>query len=142
MSPSLVFDLPHATRFTEVRRAFFEKWLPALVASQGLRTALDVGCGVGHFTDYLAGLGLRAVGVDARQDNVVEAQRRHPQIEFVVGNIEDPIGPGLGLFDVVLCFGLLYHLENPFAAVRNLHDLPSSGVSGGTESLRRRGSSS
>jgi hypothetical protein len=29
----------------------------------------------------------------------------------------------MGTFDLVLCFGLLYHLENPLRAVRNLHSL-------------------
>jgi FkbM family methyltransferase len=29
----------------------------------------------------------------------------------------------LGVFDIVLCCGLLYHLENPFAALRNLYAL-------------------
>jgi FkbM family methyltransferase len=29
----------------------------------------------------------------------------------------------LGRFDLVLCFGLLYHLENPVVAIRNLHTL-------------------
>lgn len=29
----------------------------------------------------------------------------------------------LGEFDLVLCFGLLYHLENPLLAVRHLRSL-------------------
>ena len=31
--------------------------------------------------------------------------------------------PEIGTFDLVLCVGLLYHLENPFLAVRNLFAL-------------------
>jgi hypothetical protein len=37
-----------------------------------------------------------------------------------VHNVEDPSIAELGPFDLVVCPGLLYHLENPFRAVRNL----------------------
>ena len=38
-------------------------------------------------------------------------------------NVEDPQVRELGASDLVLCPGLLYHLENPFQAIRNLHAL-------------------
>jgi hypothetical protein len=37
--------------------------------------------------------------------------------------VEDPALSELGVFDLTLCVGLLYHLENPFRAIRNLHSL-------------------
>jgi FkbM family methyltransferase len=54
---------------------------------------------------------------------VAEAKNRHPDIDFHVHDIESPSCLSLGTFDMVLCFGLLYHLENPFQTIRNLYAL-------------------
>jgi hypothetical protein len=51
---------------------------------------------------------------------VEEARRRFPTISFETADVERAEVTRLGHFDLVLCFGLLYHLENPFAALRNL----------------------
>jgi SAM-dependent methyltransferase len=123
MTSKLAFDQPHAVRFTEARQQFLNQWFPDLVELSSLRNALDVGCGVGYFSEYLAAMGLQVTAVDGRDDNVLEAQRRYPGVKFVVGNIEDPLTRQLGVFDLVFCVGLLYHLENPFAAIRNLEAL-------------------
>lgn len=84
---------------------------------------MDAGCGVGYFSEFLAGLGLQVTGVEGRAENVQEARRRYPKINFVHRDMEHREIKQLGPFDLVLCFGLLYHLENPFMAVRNLHAL-------------------
>ena len=47
----------------------------------------DVGCGPGHVTAFLAGLGLRAAGVDLSDAMVAEARRRHPDLEFGTGSM-------------------------------------------------------
>jgi len=91
-----------------------------------LRTAIDIGCGVGYFAKFLADLGLAVVAVDGRPENVIEARSRYPHLRFVVQDIEDAALRELGTFDLVICVGVLYHLENPFAAVRNLHHLTRS----------------
>jgi len=88
-----------------------------------LKTALDVGCGIGVFSQHLVDLGMSVVAFDARPENISEARRRHPRPQFHVYDIEDANVLELGSFDLVLCFGLLYHLENPCRAIRNLHNL-------------------
>jgi SAM-dependent methyltransferase len=45
----------------------------------------DVGCGPGHVCRYLAGLGLRVVGVDVSPGMVRVARLRHPHLRFEVG---------------------------------------------------------
>ena len=47
----------------------------------------DVGCGPGHVTAFLAGLGLRAAGVDLSDAMVAEARKRHPDLEFGTGSM-------------------------------------------------------
>src|SRR5262245_54606566 len=121
MAKIFVFDMPHATRFTEARIGFLNKWLPGLTKSESLGTALDVGCGVGYFSRSLSDLGFEVVALDGRPENIAEAQRRYPKVKFAILNLEDPAVQELGSFDLVLCFGLLYHLENPFLAIRNLY---------------------
>ncbi len=123
MDQPIVFDMPHATRFTEARKAWLDGLLRPLIAAHGYKTAVDVGCGVGYFSSYLQELGLRVVATDGRAENVAEAQRRLPGVTCVVHDVENRSLRQLGTFDVVLCVGLLYHLENPFAAVRNLRAL-------------------
>jgi FkbM family methyltransferase len=62
-------------------------------------------------------------GFDGRAENVAEARRRFPHIPFEQGDIEERAILELGRFDLALCFGLLYHLENPLRAIRNLRGL-------------------
>lgn len=123
MQKTWVFDAPHARRFTEARQSFLRLILPYFKQGLDLRTALDVGCGVGHFSTFLRDMGFQVTGVDGRAENVTEAQKRYPNIPFYIANVEDSSITHLGKFDLVLCFGLLYHLENPFAAMRNLYAL-------------------
>lgn len=100
----------------ETLRRVVNKLKPAL----GLSNAVDVGCGVGFFSQTLAECGLQVCGFDARAENVSEARARFPGIPFEQADIEDRGISRLGQFDFVLCFGLLYHLENPLQAIRNL----------------------
>jgi SAM-dependent methyltransferase len=118
MTSSTVFD--RYGTITEARKAFLGALLQELGGALELRTALDAGCGVGVFSAYLQTQGLAATGVDARPENVAEARARYPQIVFQVADVEDPAVLQTGPRDLVLSFGLLYHLENPFRAVRHL----------------------
>jgi 2-polyprenyl-3-methyl-5-hydroxy-6-metoxy-1,4-benzoquinol methylase len=91
-----------------------------LIQPLGLRTALDVGCGLGHFSGLLHSSGLQVSAVDGRQGNVEEGRRRYPQVSFRKFDAEDYALRELGKFDLVFCFGLLYHLENPMLTIRHL----------------------
>jgi SAM-dependent methyltransferase len=88
-----------------------------------LTSALDVGCGIGDFSKILSNLDFSVVGTDGREKNVAEARRRYPAIPFFTANAEELPVSEMGTFDLVLCFGLLYHLENPFRAIRSLRAL-------------------
>jgi SAM-dependent methyltransferase len=117
------FDSTLTQNYTKVRQAFASEFLTAVRQQIELRTALDMGCGVGYFSKFLSDMGFRVVAVDGRDENAVEGKRRHPDITFLTRNVEDPALSQMGTFDFVLCVGLLYHLENPFRAIRNLHAL-------------------
>ncbi len=123
-----VFDMPHYRRLNESREVFLKQILPPLVAELGIRRAADIGCGIGFFSELLRTSGFNVLGVDGRQQNVEEAKRRFPEIEFRVANAEETVITELGTFDLVLCFGLLYHLESPFRAIRNLAALTGKAL--------------
>ena len=125
MKREWVFDIPSAKDFGVSRQSFTKEFLASVRQQTDMRTALDVGCGVGEFSKFLLGLDFSVVGVDGREENIREAQRRYPQIRFRTANAENLPLAELGSFDLVLCFGLLYHLENPFHAIRNLYSLTS-----------------
>ena len=114
-----VFDNPHARRFVEARQNMLRPILRDLRERSLVQSVADVGCGVGHFSGFLRGLGFDVVGFDGRPGNVEEARRRYPDIEFNVVDVEATSIGERGLYDLVLCVGLLYHLENPMRALRN-----------------------
>lgn len=118
-----VFDLPHARRLTLSRIEFLDGWLPGFAKSQELKTALDAGCGTGNFSGYLASLGLLVTAFDGRLNHVEEARGRHPLVNFYTLDVEDLSLKNSERFDLVFAFGLLYHLENPFRAIRNLFEV-------------------
>ncbi|MGY1744729.1 class I SAM-dependent methyltransferase [Blastococcus sp. SYSU D00695] len=92
-------------------------WLRAALAAfaeevGGLGPVLDVGCGPGHVTATLAGLGLDASGVDLSPRMVQHARRLHPGLSFAVGSLPD-LRPAEASLGGVLCWWSLFHLPRP-----------------------------
>jgi len=118
-----LFDSDFTRRYTKVRQEFIADFLSAVRRKIILESAADVGAGVGYFARSLRDLGFKVLAMEGREENVAEGRRRHPDIEFVCDNVEAGSFSEIGRFDLVLCVGLLYHLENPFRAIRNLYAL-------------------
>ncbi len=121
MRKDWAFDRPWVREFTKARQTVLQQLVGGFRHQMHLSSALDVGCGVGDFSKLLADLGFAVVAVDGRQENVDEARKRFPEITFAVADAEELRSANLGTFDLVLCFGLLYHLENPFRTIRQLY---------------------
>ena len=117
------FDQKEYRSLIEARGETIRRVVRKLKPALSLSNAVDAGCGVGFFSQTLEECGLSACGFDGRMENVAEARKRFPQIPFEQGDLEDRSILELGRFDLVLCFGLLYHLENPLLAIRNLRGL-------------------
>ncbi|OGW82668.1 MAG: hypothetical protein A3C47_00570 [Omnitrophica bacterium RIFCSPHIGHO2_02_FULL_51_18] len=84
------------------------------------KRVLDVGCGVGHWSDFFLNKNCALVSVDARPENINIFRSHHPSTESHVLNVETTSLSPLGFFDIVFCYGLFYHLENPVMALRNM----------------------
>jgi SAM-dependent methyltransferase len=123
LKASLVFDADHYAKLNAARGAVVRELIADLQSSLDLRSAIDVGCGLGHFSELLRSNGFQVTGVDGRAENVEEARLRNRDVQFYEFNAEDSNLLELGTFDLCFCFGLLYHLENPFLAIRHLRAL-------------------
>jgi FkbM family methyltransferase len=122
------FDQRHYLKLIRARGDTIRRLVMDLRQSLGLQSAVDVGCGVGFFSQILRECGVSVCGFDGRAENIAEARRRFPAIAFEQGDIEGADILRLGLFDLTLCFGLLYHLENPMLAIRHLRALTTKAL--------------
>lgn len=117
----MLFDQTYYVEINNARWTVASKILSAL---SDLQSCVDAGCGPGWFSEKLSGMGMRVHGIDGRQELVEEARRRVPTASFSTVDVTSPEATAaLSAADLVFCYGLLYHLENPFAAVRNLYRL-------------------
>lgn len=114
-----VFDTPEALAINEARISHLE-WLGLALAG---KRVLDAGCGVGHLAARLERMGCKVVCVDGREVNISSLRNRYPALEAHVANVESEPLESFGRFDVVFFYGLLYHLENPLQALRNLESV-------------------
>jgi SAM-dependent methyltransferase len=110
------FDQAHYTEINEARMRHLA-WLG--LGLEGKRV-LDVGCGVGDLDHFFISRGCSVVCLDGREENVAALRQRHPGLEAHVADVEVDSLSRFGTFDVVFCYGLLYHLENPLIALRNM----------------------
>jgi len=97
--------------------------LPPLEAPR----VLELGCGTGQLSLFLASADRRVVGADLTRPSLELAQaaaERYgvPNVQFVETDLRTP-GLRRGAFDVVICSGVLHHTPDPraaFAAVARL----------------------
>jgi len=82
------------------------------------RRVLDAGCGVGYGSALLALAGAsEVVGVDVAGDILsAAAERMPPGVSLEVGDVTD-LDHEEGRFDLVVCFEVIEHLQNPARAV-------------------------
>lgn len=72
----------------------FETWLLDRVAAHaGAGPVVEVGCGPGHVTAYLAEAGVDATGIDLSPRMVAEARRRFPDGSYEVGDLRRLMRP-------------------------------------------------
>ena len=89
--------------------------IKALIRQGNPRSALELGCGVGRFTRYVAKQGVRVTGVDFSSVAIAKARKRAAQDarqpEFLVGDVTN-LNALTGLFDVSFDIGC-FHCLNP-----------------------------
>lgn len=88
-------------------RALIGAFAEEVRADGGLPVA-DLGCGPGHVTAHLAGLGLGVHGVDVSPRMVDIARRRHPELRFETGAMDALALPDGGLGGIVAWWSILH----------------------------------
>ena len=88
------------------------------------KSVLEVGAGIGMLTGFFEDRGCKVLSTDARPENVAEIKRRHPARQVATLDLERPVDIAkLGNFDIVFCYGTLYHLAQPGPALAALSDV-------------------
>ncbi len=123
---------PHVTDIFETRCVMLENVVTAHFADRLAQIrCLDIGCHEGFYSFAMARLGIEHItGLDVREANLQKArfaagQLGYASIAFQQGNIEEIDPTSLGSRELVLFLGVLYHLENPMRALRNLRAVTS-----------------
>lgn len=111
------------------RRLFDEIGLP--LDATGLRV-LDLGTADGYFAFLMEQRGAaEVVAVDYRASEAsgfaIAAELLDTRVKYAVENVYDLTPEKYGTFDVVLFFGLLYHLRNPLLALDKIRAMMKTG---------------
>ena len=113
----------------KTRAAMIFPLLDQLVSDWSGVRCLDIACNEGFFSFEVAKRGAReVVGFDARPVVIEKAEyvrtaQAHNNVAFSVFDLEQ-LGPEWkGRFDVVLCLGIVYHLENPIGCLRRVRSV-------------------
>jgi len=72
-----------------------EEWASEKAAALNLinklkaRQVIELGCGLGHYTNKIHKLGVNVLGVDVSKTAIEKARSAHPECDFAVGDILD-----------------------------------------------------
>lgn len=78
---------------------------------------LEVGAGIGDHSHYYIDRGCRITITEARAENLLQLRNRYPRCSVAFLDMESPSHIEGSPFDVVHCYGLLYHLSKPKQAL-------------------------
>jgi len=92
--------------------------------------AIDVSCHEGYYSHVLADYFKHVAGIDKNSNSLKKAQlitevTGKTNISYELTSIENWQGNAV---DFVLCFGLLYHIENPVQMMRKLAAITKSAI--------------
>lgn len=81
------------------------------------KSMLEVGAGIGDHSHYFLDRGCRVTITEAREENLRILRHRYPGADIRPLDLENAATVTGGPFEVVHCYGLLYHLSTPAQAL-------------------------
>lgn len=115
-TPALQFHSDHYTRHNARRL----EHLASLRIPVANMTVLEVGAGIGDHSHYYLDRGCKVTITEARPENLSYLKERYPNETVLDFDMESPHPLPSAPFDLVHCYGLLYHLKNPAQALEFL----------------------
>jgi 2-polyprenyl-3-methyl-5-hydroxy-6-metoxy-1,4-benzoquinol methylase len=116
-------------RVVRMKTSFFRGLMDYLKVPNGKGRALDIGCGYGYSssicnTEY----GYEVYGTDISLHALGYAKKNSCMKGAVLCDVQNGF-PFVGVFDLVMCFEVLEHLENAEKAIKNIYEaLNPSGL--------------
>ena len=113
------FTMDNTTRWFEGRAEYFVYLAEeALKKRTSEQRVLDVGCLEGGIATFFAKFGAEAVGLEIRDTHLAKANFAKEamgldRLSFVQGDMLRIDEYDLGMFDVIVCAGVLYHVDAP-----------------------------
>jgi len=118
------YATPPGQRASRAETALLD-WL--LGAFPDARSVLDVGCGTGHFTGWLARRGLLPIGIDRAPAMLAVLRRRHPACPVLLADAEALPVRDRGV-DLVVFVATLEFLDDPRRALAEAVRVARQGV--------------
>jgi len=117
VGPFDVFLDPAAVRLNQARL----EHLQSLQLNIAGKRVLEVGAGIGLLTGFFEELDCCVLSTDGRDENLAEMKRRFPHRAVKRLDLDDERSvAGFGQFDIIFCYGTLYHLSRPEQALKAL----------------------
>lgn len=87
---------------------------------------LEIGCGLGYFSEKAHKLGANVTGIDVGENLLKISRKRVPNGRFVLGSASRLPFPK-GAFDCVLCTEVIEHVENQSKAIGEMFRVTKKG---------------
>lgn len=100
-------------------------FIPPEQESRSKLRAVDLGCLEAGFAVELARMGIDTLGIEAREDNIekceyVKSHLNLPNLNFAKDDVRNLAK--YGKFDITICYGLLYHLNDPVKFLKTVSE--------------------
>lgn len=113
---TIVFDTPEALLINKARL----EHLNNICLDVQKKTVIDVGAGIGRLAQFFIKKGCRVTCIEGRAENVTELKFRYPKLIGQRADVQKDDLSKFGHFDIVFCYGLIYHLSDPGFALKNI----------------------
>jgi Methyltransferase domain len=81
------------------------------------KTVLELGAGYGDIGHFFSMLGAKVTCVEGREKNTQQILQRYPSLKAITHDLNQGL-PSKQRYDVIIHFGVLYHLQTPERSLR------------------------